>query len=207
MNIEPETLNPKPGTLNLKIVFATHNNNKLVELQQLLKEKVTLLSLNDLGILTEIEETGETLEENALLKAKYVFDRFGLDVFADDTGLEIDALNGAPGVISARFAGEEKSSKKNIEKVLNLLQGEKNRKARFKTIISLIMNGKNHFFEGTVEGEILEYPIGKEGFGYDPIFKPEGYDISFAQMELDTKNTISHRGKAVQKLITFLISK
>ena len=189
---------------NPKIIFATHNNNKLKELQQLLKETATLLSLNDLGIFDEIEETGKTLEENALLKAKFVYDRFGIDVFADDTGLEIEALSGAPGVISARFAGEDKNSKKDIEKVLMLLQSEKNRQACFKTVIALILNGKNYFFEGKVNGKILENPIGKEGFGYDPIFMPEGYDVSFAQMDLETKNGISHRGKAVEKLIKFL---
>ena len=199
------SLQLKNKDVNLKhLVFATHNDHKLIELQELFKDKVILLSLNDLGVFAEIEETGKTLEENALLKAKFVFDKFGLNVFADDTGLEIDALNGAPGVISARFAGEDKDSQKNREKVLNLLKGEKNRQARFKTIIVLILDGKIYIFEGAVEGKILENPVGDKGFGYDPIFMPDGYDISFAQMELDEKNRISHRGKAVEKLINFL---
>jgi len=188
----------------MQLIFSTHNQFKLVELQQLLKDKVTLLSLSDLGVFEEIEETGKTLKDNALLKAKIIYDKYGKNVFADDTGLEIEALNGAPGVLSARFAGEEKNATKNIEKVLKLLEDKKNRKACFKTVIALILNGKDYFFEGTVEGQILYKPIGSRGFGYDPIFMPDGYEVSFAQMEPETKNRISHRGKAVEKLIKFL---
>ena len=191
----------------MKLVFATHNNNKFEELKQILKDKVTLLNLNDLCIFEEIEETGLSLKENALIKAKFVKDQCGLNVFADDTGLEIDALDGAPGVISARFAGEDKNACKNMEKVLKLLENQTNRQARFKTIIALIFNGNNYFFEGAVEGTILGYPVGEKGFGYDPIFMPEGYNISFAQMSSEVKNSLSHRGKAVEKLMNFLNNK
>ena len=188
----------------MQIIFATHNQFKLKELQQLLNEKVTLLSLTDLGIFDEIEETGKTLIDNALIKAKTIYDKCGKNVFADDTGLEIEALNGAPGVLSARFAGEEKNAAKNIEKVLTLMKNKKNRNACFKTVIALILEGNTHFFEGIVEGKILEKPAGHNGFGYDPIFVPKGYDISFAQMDSNIKNSISHRGLAVEKLIKFL---
>ena len=187
----------------MQLVFATNNEHKLEEIRSLMK-RADLLSLKDLGILEDIEETGDTLNQNALLKAGYVFERYGHDVFADDTGLEVKALDGAPGVFSARFAGEEKSAGKNIEKLLLLMKNKKNREAHFKTVIALILDGDIHFFEGIVEGTILEEPIGTNGFGYDPIFKPDGYDVSFAQMDIETKNKISHRGRAIEKLVEFL---
>jgi len=188
----------------MQLVFATHNTHKLKELQEILGNSIKLISLTDLGVFDEIEETGTTIEENASLKAKYVSDKFGVNVFADDTGLEIESLNGEPGVISARYAGEEKNPLRNMEKVLRLMQDKENKSARFRTIISLILNGKEYIFEGVINGQILEKPIGDNGFGYDPIFMPDGYTISFAQMDSETKNNISHRGKAVEKLIDFL---
>ena len=188
----------------MQLVFATHNTHKLKELQEILGNSIKLISLTDLGVFDEIEETGTTIEENASLKAKYVSDKFGVNVFADDTGLEIESLNGEPGVISARYAGEEKNPLRNMEKVLRLMQNKENKSARFRTIISLILNGKEYIFEGVVNGQILKTPIGGNGFGYDPIFMPDGYTISFAQMDSETKNNISHRGKAVEKLIDFL---
>lgn len=188
----------------MKLVFATHNQHKLRELQQIIKTDIQLISLDDLNYSTEIEETGNTLVENALLKARFVYERYSISTFADDTGLEIDALNGAPGVYSARFAGEDKSAINNMNKVLDLMSGLTNRTARFKTVIALVLNGKEFLFEGAVEGNILETPVGTNGFGYDPIFQPMGYSISFAQMDPETKNRISHRGKAVEKLVNFL---
>ena len=188
----------------MELVFATHNAHKLKELQEILGNSIKLINLTDLGVFDEIEENGTTIEENASLKAKYVFDRFGINVFADDTGLEIEALNGEPGVISARYAGESKNPVNNMEKVLRLMQNKENRNARFRTVISLILNGKEHLFEGIVNGQILTTPVGDNGFGYDPIFMPGGYAISFAQMDSETKNNVSHRGRAVGKLIDFL---
>lgn len=188
----------------MKLVFATHNQHKLRELQQIIKNDIHLISLDDLNYSTEIEETGNTLVENALLKARFIYERYSISTFADDTGLEIDALKGAPGVYSARFAGEDKSAVKNMNKVLDLMKGLTNRKARFKTVMALVLNGKEFLFEGVVEGNILETPVGTNGFGYDPIFQPMGYSISFAQMDSETKNRISHRGKAVEKLVSFL---
>lgn len=188
----------------MKLVFATHNQHKLRELQQIIKNDIQLISLDDLNYSTEIEETGNTLVENALLKARFIYERYSISTFADDTGLEIDALNGAPGVYSARFAGEDKNAVNNMNKVLDLMKGLTNRKARFKTVIALVLNGKEFLFEGIVEGNILETPVGTNGFGYDPIFQPMGYSISFAQMDSETKNKISHRGKAVEKLVSFL---
>ncbi len=188
----------------MKLVFATHNQHKLRELQQIIKNDIHLISLDDLNYSTEIEETGNTLVENALLKARFIYERYSISTFADDTGLEIDALKGAPGVYSARFAGEDKSAVNNMNKVLDLMKGLTNRKARFKTVIALFLNGKEFLFEGAVEGNILETPLGTNGFGYDPIFQPMGYSISFAQMDSETKNKISHRGKAVEKLVSFL---
>lgn len=188
----------------MKLVFATHNQHKLRELQQIIKNDIHIISLDDLNYSTEIEETGNTLVENALLKARFIYERYSISTFADDTGLEIDALKGAPGVYSARFAGEDKSAVKNMNKVLDLMKGLTNRKARFKTVMALVLNGKEFLFEGVVEGNILETPVGTNGFGYDPIFQPMGYSISFAQMDSETKNRISHRGKAVEKLVSFL---
>lgn len=190
----------------MELVFATHNQHKLSELQHILGNHFHLISLDDLKHDQEIEETGTTLIENALLKARFIYNLYQVNTFADDTGLEIDALNGAPGVYSARFAGEEKSPVNNMNKVLDLMKDAPNRKARFKTVIALILNGKEFLFEGVVNGIILERPRGTNGFGYDPIFQPEGYTLSFAEMDSQTKNKISHRAKAVEKLTGFLQS-
>lgn len=190
----------------MKILFATHNQHKLTELQQIVNKDIHLVSLYDLNYHKEIEESGTTLNENALLKARLISNIFNMNTFADDTGLEIEALNGAPGVYSARFAGEEKDSVNNMNKVLELMNGISNRKAQFRTVIALIIDNKEYLFEGVVKGEILEEPVGNNGFGYDPVFKPSGYSASFAQMDPETKNKISHRGKAVEQLIKFLES-
>lgn len=188
----------------MELIFATHNQHKLSELQQILQNQIHLVSLDDLNHFDEIEETGLTLVDNAIIKARYIHNQYNLDTFADDTGLEIEALNGAPGVLSARFAGAEKRAIDNMKKVLELMTGVTNRKAQFKTVIALIINNREFLFEGIVTGEILEIPIGDKGFGYDPIFQPQGYSISFAQMDAQTKNKISHRGKAVLQLVDFL---
>ncbi|MBN1987888.1 MAG: non-canonical purine NTP diphosphatase [Bacteroidales bacterium] len=190
-----------------KLVFATNNLHKLQEVQHLLDSRFKLLSLSDIGFTEEIPEDFDTLELNASQKAWHIYNRFGIDCFADDTGLEVDALNGAPGVYSARYAGEQKNPQDNIVKLLAELTGIDNRKARFRTVISLIINGEESLFEGLVEGQILTRKHGEAGFGYDPIFMPDGYNVSFAQMELDAKNAISHRGRAVSKLVSFLNSK
>ena len=188
----------------MKLVFATHNPNKLKEIQSLLPKEIELISLEDIGCNEDIPETSETISGNALLKAHYVKENFGFDCFADDTGLEVEALNGAPGVYSARYAGEEKSDEANIQKLISELKNEKNRSARFKTVIALIMNGKEHFFEGICKGEIIEDKRGNHGFGYDPVFVPSNQKKTFAEMELSEKNEFSHRGKAFGKLISFI---
>jgi XTP/dITP diphosphohydrolase len=188
----------------MELVFATNNKHKLEELQALLGDKIKLLSLKDIACFEDIPEEQPTLEGNANQKSTYVFEKFGYDCFADDTGLEIDALNGEPGVYSARYAGEEKSAEANMEKVLQNLTEINNRNARFRTVISLIIGGKEEQFEGFVEGEIIKDRKGGEGFGYDPIFQPKGFDTTFAEMDLKEKNKISHRGRAVQKLIKHL---
>ena len=188
----------------MDLVFATHNVNKLKEVSLLLPKDIRLISLEDLGCHEEIPETGTTLEANAQLKADYITHRYGISCFADDTGLIIDVLNGAPGVHSARFAGEEKDSEKNIEKVLFKLKNITSRTARFKTVIALNLNKERILFEGLVEGTITKEKMGAEGFGYDPIFIPIGYDQTFAQLPIEIKNEISHRGKALQKLIAYL---
>jgi XTP/dITP diphosphohydrolase len=188
----------------MDLVFATHNANKLKEVSLFLPKTIRLISLEDLGCHEEIPETESTLEANAQLKTDYITHRYGISCFADDTGLIIDALNGAPGVHSARFAGEEKNSKKNIEKVLFELKNITSRTARFKTAIALNLNKKRILFEGVVEGTITKEKMGAEGFGYDPIFIPKGYDQTFAQLPIQIKNEISHRGKALQKLIAYL---
>jgi len=190
----------------MKLVFATNNLNKLKELQNILGEEIELLSLTDINCGDEIPEDHETLEENASQKAHYIFDKFKMNCFADDTGLEIESLNNEPGVYSARYAGEEKDAKANMKKVLANLNGIKNRKSRFRTVISLLIDGKEKQFEGIVEGNILEKERGIDGFGYDPIFEPKGYDISFAEMDMTEKNKISHRGLAVRKLVDYLLS-
>jgi XTP/dITP diphosphohydrolase len=189
----------------MKLVFATNNQNKLKELQSLLGEEIELLSLADIHCFDEIPEDHETLEENASQKAKYIFDKFKLNCFADDTGLEIEALNNEPGVYSARYAGENNDANANMKKVLSKLKACENRKAVFRTVISLFIEGKETQFEGIVKGIILEKERGVDGFGYDPIFEPEGYELSFAEMDLAEKNKISHRGVAVRKLVDYLL--
>lgn len=189
---------------SMELVFATNNKHKLGELQAILGKRFKLLSLNEIGCNEEIPEEQETLEGNAAQKAFFVFNKFGYNCFADDTGLEIEALNGEPGVYSARYAGEEKSAEANMDKVLGKLSKIKNRNARFRTVISLVIDGLEKQFEGIVEGEILHDKKGGSGFGYDPIFQPKGFTQSFAEMNLSDKNKISHRGKAVEKLVDYL---
>ena len=188
----------------MKLVFATNNKHKLEELQAILGDQFTLLSLTDIECFDEIPEEQPTLEGNASQKAYYIYDKFGMNCFADDTGLEIKALNGEPGVYSARYAGEDKNSEANMKKVLEKLTKINEREARFRTVISLVIDGEEKQFEGIVNGEILTEKRGDSGFGYDPIFKPEGFDQSFAEMGLEDKNKISHRGRAVQKLVDYL---
>lgn len=190
-----------------RLVFATNNKHKLEEIKSILDGKVEILSLKDIGCSCDIPETADTLEGNSHLKAIFIYDRYGIDCFADDTGLEVEALNGKPGVFSARYAGENNDPEANMKKLLANMKGVKNRKARFRTVITLIENGEEHQFEGVVNGEILEEKRGEEGFGYDPVFKPENYEYSFAELGETVKNRISHRAKAVQSLCTYLISK
>jgi XTP/dITP diphosphohydrolase len=188
----------------MELVFATNNQHKIKEIKALLCGSVRLLSLADIGCVEEIPETRPTIEENAREKSLYVFGKYRYNCFADDTGLEIEALNGEPGVFSARYAGEEKNSEKNIELVLQKMSKINNREARFKTVISLIIDGREMQFEGIVNGQILKEKHGASGFGYDPVFKPDESQLSFAEMPLEEKNKISHRGRAVQKLIEYL---
>ena len=188
----------------MKIVFATNNKHKLEEISHLLEGKHEIVSLDAIGCHDDIPEDHETLQENALQKARYVKDHYGYDCFADDTGLEIEALNFEPGVYSARYAGLDKDATANMKKVLAKMEGITNRKAHFRTVIALILDGKEYFFEGRVDGEILTEKHGEAGFGYDPIFRPSGYQESFAEMPMDEKNKISHRGIATQKLCEFL---
>ena len=188
-----------------KLVFATNNAHKLEEIAAILGDKVELLSLNDIDCHTDIPETAETLEGNALLKSSFIYRNYQLDCFADDTGLEVEALNGAPGVYSARYTeGEGHDAQANMRKLLHELEGKENRKAQFRTAISLILDGKEYLFEGVIKGEIIKEKRGDSGFGYDPIFKPEGYEQTFAELGNETKNKISHRALAVQKLCEFL---
>jgi len=187
----------------MKIVFATNNLNKLKEVQALLPSTIELLSLKDIGCFEEIEETERTLKGNAKLKADYITNQYGYDCFADDTGLEVAFLDGAPGVFSARYAGEDSNSENNMQKLLRELANITNRKAQFKTVIALNLKGKQYFFNGICKGEILQKKEGEEGFGYDPIFKPEGFDKSFAKMSIHEKGAISHRGRAVASLVVF----
>ena len=187
------------------LVFATGNQHKLEEVQGLLGKDFALSCLKDVGITQDIPETAFTLQENALQKAQYVFQYCKCACFADDTGLEIDALNGEPGVFSARYAGPQKDSAANMQLVLEKLKGIEQRTARFRTVIAYIdADGNEFLFEGKVEGKIIDTPIGQKGFGYDPIFVPEGYDKTFAELPMDVKNSMSHRGRAIQKLIDFL---
>jgi XTP/dITP diphosphohydrolase len=190
----------------MTLVFASNNEHKIKEIKSLLGNSFTLLSLHDINIREDIPEEEPQIEGNALAKARYVFNVSGLNVFADDTGLEIAELNGLPGVHSARFAGENKDSSANIEKVLFLLGNSKNRKARFRTVIALILEKKEYLFEGIVNGTIIKEKRGIEGFGYDPIFLPDGKTCTFAEMELSEKNTISHRALAFEKLKKFLVN-
>lgn len=190
-----------------KLVFATNNAHKLEEVAAILGDQVELLSLNDIGCQADIPETAETLEGNALLKSSYIYKNYHLDCFADDTGLEVETLNGAPGVYSARYAGGEgHDAQANMLKLLHELDGKENRKAQFRTAIPLILDGKEYLFEGVIKGEIIKEKRGDSGFGYDPVFMPEGYDRTFAELGNDIKNQISHRALAVQKLCEFLQS-
>ena len=188
----------------MKIVFATNNTHKLEEIRRMLRGSHQIVSLAEIGCHEDIPEEQDTLEGNALQKARYIKQHYGYDCFADDTGLEIDALGGRPGVYSARYAGEAKDSETNMRKVLAEMQGHSDRRARFRTVIALILGNEEHLFEGKVEGEILTARQGSAGFGYDPVFRPDGYDRSFAEMDPDTKNSISHRGEATRKLAAFL---
>ena len=195
----------------MTLVFATNNKHKLSEIRAILGDEIDILSLEDINCHADIPETADTLEGNALQKAQYVVDHFGMSCFADDTGLEVDALNGEPGIYSARYAGEEHDSEANMTKLLNNLGQNNNRKAQFRTVIALLeMEGgiiRQHLFEGIVKGEIIRERRGGEGFGYDPIFQPEGYQQTFAEMSGEAKNAISHRGRAVRKLVEYLLPK
>ncbi|GAB2987139.1 non-canonical purine NTP diphosphatase [Mucilaginibacter puniceus] len=187
-----------------QLVFTTNNIHKLEEVAAKIKGSIQLASLNDIGCHDDIEETGTTFSQNASIKSHYIYNKYHLNCFGDDSGLEIDALGGEPGVYSARYAGEHGNHAANNQKVLHKLSSATNRKARFRTVISLIWNGEEHFFEGTVEGSIRHELSGAAGFGYDPIFQPDGYTKTFAEMSLEEKNTISHRAKAMEKLLDFL---
>ncbi len=189
----------------MRICFASHNQNKIQEISELLPKNYEVVGLRNLGISIEIPETGTTLEENSRLKALYVFRKFHLSVFSDDSGLEVDALNGEPGVYSARYSGEDKNDDKNIDLLLNNLHGKDDRKARFKTVITLLeSSGIEHRFFGIIEGRIINERRGSNGFGYDPVFVPEGYSHTFAELSSEEKNKISHRARAIQNLLSYL---
>ena len=188
----------------MKLVFASNNKNKIQEIQALVPNIIQIVSLEEIGCTEDIPETADTIEGNAILKANYVTEKYGFDCFADDTGLEVDALNGAPGVYSARYAGEQKDANDNMDKLLSELKDESNRKANFKTVIALNLNGKQNLFTGIINGKIIEEKIGTNGFGYDPIFVADGFDKTFAELSMEEKSTISHRGIAVKELILFL---
>ncbi|QBA64421.1 non-canonical purine NTP diphosphatase [Muriicola soli] len=188
----------------MELVFATHNLNKAKEILLQLPSQIHLITLRDIGCLEEIQETASTLQGNALLKASYVKEKYGFSCFADDTGLEVLALEGAPGVYSARYAGEPKNEAANMAKLLNELKGKKDRRAQFTTVIALCSDHGNHFFKGEVKGLITEKARGSNGFGYDPVFQPEGFDRTFAELSLEEKNQISHRARAFSKLLEFL---
>lgn len=187
-----------------KFVFATNNAHKLEEVTAILGDKIELLSMKDIHCHADIPETADTLEGNALLKARYIFENYNMDCFADDTGLEVEALNGAPGVYSAHYAGDAHNSEANMRKLLQDMEGIENRKAQFRTVFALIINGKEHLFEGIVKGEITKHRCGSSGFGYDPVFIPEGYTQTYAEMGNTLKNKISHRALATNKLCNFL---
>ena len=191
----------------MEIIFATNNEHKLYEVSEYLQNRYKILSLKEIGCFDDIPETADTLEGNALLKARYVYERYGKDCFADDTGLEVTALDNAPGVYSARYAGEAKDATANMQKLLTEMQDKTDRQARFRTVIALIKGGKEYLFEGEVQGVIAREPKGEHGFGYDPVFVPDRYDKSFAELDIDKKNLISHRANAVKKLVNFLSNK
>lgn len=188
----------------MKLVFATNNKNKIIEIQQLLPKSIEIISLESIGCLEDIPETAETIEGNAILKANYVTAKYGYNCFADDTGLEVEALNGAPGVYSARYAGEQKDADDNMAKLLKELANKSNRNAQFKTVIALNINGQHHTFTGIAKGKITLEKTGNQGFGYDPIFIPEGQNRTFAELSLQEKGAISHRGKATEQLLEHL---
>lgn len=188
----------------MKIVFASNNKNKIHEIQSMLPESIQIVSLESIGCFEEIPETADTIEGNAILKANYITQKYGLDCFADDTGLEVDSLDGQPGVYSARYAGEQKNADDNMNKLLEQLLDKQNRNAQFKTVIALNLKGKQHLFTGIASGEITLEKMGTGGFGYDPIFKPTGFENTFAELSLEVKNEISHRGKATKALLEFL---
>ena len=187
-----------------KLIFATHNEHKLEEVSAMLKKNINVLGLRELQFFEDIPETADTLQGNALQKAQFVKDNLGYDCFADDTGLEVDALNGAPGVFSARYAGEPSNSERNIDKLLDVLKDSNNRTAQFRTVIALLQDVDVHYFEGIIRGKITTERHGTGGFGYDAVFVPEGYNKTFAELSQEEKNAISHRGLAVQKLVEFL---
>ena len=188
----------------MQLVFATNNQNKIKEIQGLIPSHITVLSLKDIGCLEDIPETQATIEGNAKQKADYVTKKYGYNCFADDTGLEVGSLNNEPGVFSARYAGEQRDANDNMDLLLENLSDKNNRDAQFKTVVALNLNATKETFTGICKGEITTKKTGEKGFGYDPIFKPKGYDATFAQMELDLKNTIGHRGKAVKLLVAYL---
>lgn len=188
----------------MQLVFASNNKNKIKEIQLLVSDTIQILSLEEIGCTEDIPETADTIEGNAILKANYVTEKFGLNCFADDSGLEVDALNGEPGVFSARYAGEPKNDENNIDKLLANLKEIENKKANFKTVICLNLNGKQQLFTGIINGQIIAERVGTNGFGYDPIFVADGYQKTFAELTLEEKSNISHRGIAVKQLITFL---
>ncbi len=188
----------------MKLVFASNNKNKIQEIQALVPKTIQILSLEEIGCNEDIPETADTIEGNAILKANYVTSNYGYNCFADDTGLEVETLNGAPGVYSARYAGEQKDANDNMDKLLLALKDKTNRKANFKTVIALNLNGKQNLFTGIINGKIIEEKIGTNGFGYDPIFVADGYNKTFAELTMEEKSTISHRGIAVKQLLTFL---
>ncbi|MDQ3193236.1 MAG: non-canonical purine NTP diphosphatase [Bacteroidota bacterium] len=188
----------------MQLVFATNNKNKIKEVAAILNQDIKIISLEEINCNEEIPETSPTIEGNALQKARYIYKNYGFNCFADDTGLEVEALNGRPGVYSARYAGETKDSQDNMNKLLQELKDITNRNARFKTVVALVLDGKEYTFEGIVNGEIAENKEGETGFGYDPIFKPKGYSITFAQMDAKEKNKISHRAIAINKMVKFL---
>ena len=194
----------KSKILIMQLVFASNNKNKIKEIQLLVPQSIKVLSLEDIGCFEEIPETADTIEGNAIQKANYVTEKYGYNCFADDTGLEVEALNGEPGVYSARYAGEQKDATDNMDKLLNNLKGISNRNAQFKTVIALNLNGNQFLFTGIIKGKIIEEKIGSNGFGYDPIFVAEGYSQTFAELTIGEKSVISHRGLAVKQLVDFL---